>query len=1089
MEGGIEADGPLDYAAIQILPNQHRGSGDGASYEAFIYSKEKVEKLATGVLEQLLLHLPQVNDLYAKESDGSFKIQPPEDLRGAAWFTKSVFNRFLHIVGSPDLIDVIDAIEDEMFQLKDAKKFHLSLYDKDHDNQFGRSNADICNSIDVAPSNNLKGEAASTDVSKNDLLRAMDLRFTALRRDLTLAFHKAVGSTCSSKEISDLAQFSEHVGATDLKNSLCKFLELTQEMQVAAPLNDNKASSTCNPRNENINKTDMNAWISKPELPVVPVKYGVSPAKVAQVERVSSSESEEFSDPSDGDQTAAERSRTLIRSASPRRSASPMRRIQIGKSGSRRAAALTIKSLSYVPVRERASSHRNVSSNNSEDEAFEQPTKRPEINAQRISVQDAICLFESKQRDHAVDIQKRRSLTNISTCANKSVLRKWSAGVGEVSSQDQQEVVSGDSIQEVTNNPVENPEVDVEFGEGEEKANKLVYTQADTNDFQANAKETQGEEIVGKSTALDEWNQHKEVDLNHMVSEIIESKPVRHAKPQTNRNKKSSEQRGGLYDHYKEKRDEKLREENSRKQAEREAQLRAMQQILNERKAEMAFAKGNDVGRKDAIRNPQKSLKSSSQLVNNKRETSELSTSKKVSSKTSPLPATRKSWQSTPSPRATRRSPSKTPGGISSAGTATRRQNLRPASSLPQSSPKVEKSQFQLRNLKDTPSDHDRREKVVNEKKQERVINSSRTTKTKFVKASGDCSGIVPTKPSFYNKVTKKSSIVPLESKPFLRKGSRSTSAVSPVNKKKNSPQAEDSLISCKTLTQAQESEVVVSTSDLVSHDLEENVVPLDLDAAAVQSETQISSHWQRGETESFDQVAACVGKDLNNKGESSFKLQVEGEANIPLSAWVEIEEHQELPIQCDVSTSQLACSAVPPVGLSTLRVRHSLSQMLQEESSEPDFIEWGAAENPPVMVCQKEAPKGLKRLLKFARKSKGDVNTTGWSSPSVFSEGEDDAEDSISFPKGNADNFRRKAAPQAKNFSLQKTSLSESYERNSDAQGLLPSKSNSSSCTDQLTSHKLQESCNSVAAPKATRSFFSLSAFRGGKPNDTKRR
>lgn len=38
--------------------------------------------------------------------------------------------RFLHIVRSPDLMDVIDAIEDEMFQLKEAKKFHLSLYDK-----------------------------------------------------------------------------------------------------------------------------------------------------------------------------------------------------------------------------------------------------------------------------------------------------------------------------------------------------------------------------------------------------------------------------------------------------------------------------------------------------------------------------------------------------------------------------------------------------------------------------------------------------------------------------------------------------------------------------------------------------------------------------------------------------------------------------------------------------------------------------------------------------------------------------------------------------------------------------------------------
>ncbi|KAE7996452.1 hypothetical protein FH972_001175 [Carpinus fangiana] len=1094
MEGRIDADAPLDYAEIQILPIQHRLRSGGGSYEAFIYSNKKVEKLATGLLEQLLPHIAKVNDLYAKESDGSFKIQLPGNLSGAAWFTKSVLSRFLHIVHSPDVMDAIDAIEDEMYQLKEAKKFHLSLYGKDRDNQFGSSEADSCNSIDVTPSNKPDGEIASMDVSKNELLRAMDLRFTALRRDLVVAFDKAFGFTCSSKEISDLVHFSQHFGASALKNSLCKFLELTQESQSADALNDDEASSKCNPRNENVNDTDTNSWISKPEHPIIPVKYGVSPAKVAQVERESLTESEdEFSDPSDGDQTSAERSRTLIRSASPRRSASPMRRIQIGRTGSRRAAALTIKSLNYVPARERALSHRDVAANNGEDEGFEQPSKKPEINIQRMSVQDAINLFESKQRDHATEIQKRRSLTNISTCANKSVLRRWSAGISEdVSSQGQLEIVSDDSVPETSNNLVETGEVDVEFDKGEEKAYNPIYIQADMNDFQTDAKETQGEEFIRKSTTSDEWNRQKEVDLNQMMMEVMDSKPVRHSKPQTSRNKKSSsEQRGGFYDHYKEKRDEKLRGENARKRAEKEAQFRAMQQILSERKAEIAFAKGNDVGRKDAVRNPQKSHKSSSQPVNAKKEISKPCVTKKVSSKTPPLPATRKSWPSTPSPRTIGTSPGKTLGGIYSAGTTSTHQKSHPVPLLPQPGTKVEKSQQRLRNLKDTRSDHDRRVKVVNEKKQERVPNSSKTIKTKVVKASGDCSGIVPTKPSFYNKVTKKSSIVPLESKPFLRKGSRSTSAAGPVNKKKNSPQAEESMINCKNLMKAQESEVSVNASDLVSEHREGNVVSLDLHDAAIQSETQINSHWQCGETENFDQVAAHVVNDFNNKAESSLKLQVEEESIISPTAWVEIEEHQELPLPCDVSTSQLASPAnVPPVGLSNSRVRHSLSQMLQEESSEPDTMEWGIAENPPVMVCQKDAPKGLKRLLKFARKSKGDANITGWSGPSVFSEGEDDAEESKSFTKRNADNFLRKAALQAKNFAQQKTSSCESYERNSDAHGLLPAQSNLSTFTDHLPPHKLQESGDSVVVPtKATRSFFSLSAFRGSKLNETKHR
>ena len=144
-----------------------------------------------------------------------------------------------------------------------------------------------------------------------------------------------------------------------------------------------------------------------------------------------STESEESSNSSDENQIISERSRALTRSAQARRSASPLRRVQIGQTGSHRAPAVTIKILSYYPSRERVPNNRDATTNSSDMEGFEQINKKPENNVFKMTVQDAINLFERKHKDENVDTQKRSSSSNLSLCTNKSVLRRWSAGTVE----------------------------------------------------------------------------------------------------------------------------------------------------------------------------------------------------------------------------------------------------------------------------------------------------------------------------------------------------------------------------------------------------------------------------------------------------------------------------------------------------------------------------------------------------------------------------------------------------------------------------------------------------------------------------------
>nr|CAD1833107.1 unnamed protein product [Ananas comosus var. bracteatus] len=1028
MAGNIDLNAELDYAVFHVSSNQNR-------YESAVHSKGRTENLVSGALDQLALHLPEAKGFYSNSSSGTFKLQLRESVKGSSWFTKSTLSRFLHIVNSPEVLKSASAMLSEWSQLEETRKFHLALYSKDLSNHFGSGlTGGFLQDIGLVQQVNV--EAVSSDPTKNELLRALELRVTALKEEMPVLLSEAACSDLSTKEIYHLCAFAQHFGAVDVRNVLFKYLFLISDNQPS------ECSLESSPVSRNFDDKCGNAsesFQSKPQVETqIPVSNSVSPAKLAQVERLSSTESEESSsESSDKDQTAVERSRPLIRSASPRRSASPMRRIQIGRSGSRRSTALTIKSLNYFPARDKNLGNRDAEESKSGDEEPDNSSKKPETTV-RISVKDAISLFESKQKDNKSDIKIRRASGDVGVSANKSVLRR--TGKGSV------------------------PPVSVLTG----------------------PVKSQPEQISDRATASAEWNRQKEAELNQILMKLMESKPGKYMGTDTNAVglEASNEQTEGFNSQHKEKRDEKLRSVNVRKGA--------LKETVEQGKTKIVSKAGGIAEKRTSQIHPQKPRRNSSPPVLPK-EVSKTPASRKASPKLSPSPAKRNLGSSGPSPKANNVQITKSTLGVTPTNTPSSRRRAQPTPPATQPSPRTERPQ--VKNKKATLNDVKPAVKAQ-EEKPKAVTKTKRSVKTKSSPALGDETGSTP-KPSFYSKVTKKSSVVPLEPKPLLKKSTGTSPGIGgPVLAKSKAPQPDDSFDDS-----GKESESLIHAEDKesapVTPEPTAQVPEVDLAQSEnnVEDELEISPGNDKNteQTENPDQslTAPDTGSSTPEELPIAESQPNEEDLGISSAAWVEVE-HQEVPTVCENGvTVNTVSPEIEPISSLSPRIRHSLSQMLQAELSEPDTLEWGNAQNPPALVYQKDSPKGFKRLLKFARKSKGEPNVSGWASPSVFSEGEDNLEECKGANKKNLDFLSRKVGNQAKGFGQQKTmlGLSESFDGGNSTKKAIDSR-RASAQANSSGSQKLHEGHTSRTATSTKgRSFFSLSTFRSSKSNETKHR
>ncbi|XP_074280551.1 uncharacterized protein LOC141605606 [Silene latifolia] len=1049
METEIAADATFEYVIFRILPENR--------YEACISSSEKEERVGYGPLDQLLEHVPSIKDQIANGSLDNFKLELP-NTTGHLCFAKATLMRYLNIISSSDLNKAI-AIGNEMSQLEEARKFHLSLYSQ------------------------VEKGITSSDTSKNELLRAMNSRLAALTEELASAVNLSAGTTISFKEMTDLQNCCQHFGDVKTRTLITKLSEKNPKIQIEGSLDKPKPSVPFVSKSDYATKSDGNPQVSNP---VIAVKYNASPAKAAEMERHNSSESDASSSfSSEDDQPPAERSRTMARSASPRRSASPMRKVQIGKSGSRRTPALAIRSLPYFPPRERISSHKD-SENDSDSEVVEEPNKKTEVNVTRISVQDAISLFERKQKDDIVDGQKKLVNDN-SLNLNKAVLRRWSSGMKEAqkSNQNTQEDATSEnnasSFEEDTLRHAE-AKPDTMKGDMESNGNVDVELNLDLD----NGKECQTDETGEKVDSV-EWSRQKEAELNQMLMKFAQynlSNPKNIESDSIKNPDSRLPKKGRVNNHLnqgKMEKDETLKGEITGKKVEKQADLlKTKRKVVEKPKVEKpsvksASSRASIVNSSSRIPNV---MKNTPMSLNSKKESPKSDVLKRAPSKPS-LPATRKSWPSTPSPRTSATVSAKISTGPPSGIIASRQKSQPPGSGqrLPslasrqkppslasspvvRSSPKLEKSQLQQKDVKKLQVDTKKNLRKVEDSKTRVLSKNGKLTKTKTALAVEEEGAVSPVKAVTRKKGTKKSSVVPIEPKPPSRKVSGSTPVSSPLKKTEISVQAEQTVTECENS--------VSSPSKNDGTLISDNVRPLEsMQASEAQNDDlELKSVLERESSENENVQKNSIEARVKDDDPTERLLDSPGEIHEPVispAAWEESNQQDPTILIGNGSLTNPVNHDI--VASSGTRVRHSLSQMLLEESSEPDIIEWGNAENPPAMIYQKDAPKGLKRLLKFTRKNKGETNGSTWASP-YTSEGEDDGDEYKSLGKRNSDNLL-KVALHSKNHGEGFLSDSEPLSARSNA-------SNSSA----RSSSKFHDGHTS----KGTKSFFSLSAFRGNK-------
>ncbi|XP_068661577.1 uncharacterized protein [Aristolochia californica] len=382
----MRSDTPLDYAEFQLSPKRTRCelivSGDG-----------KTEKLASGLVKPFVTHL-RVAEEQVAQAVPSIKLEVERRKNVGTWFTKGTLERFVRFVSTPEVLELVNTFDAEMSQLESARRIY-SQGARDH------------------VSGSLESEVAeeAADSTKKGLLRAIDVRFTAVKQDLTTACARASSAGFTLDNVSELLLFADRFGAHRLNEACSKFLSLCQRR----PLLINPSWNGIDDRNV---RSSSGSDMSLDDDPVednntASFKSSAShhePYRHCGEHLQDSSPSTHLSKPIPSQQIPASSVGFILR----------------------RSASLACSD------RNQPNKNEGTVEKEAENIVDQLPTISQQQPARRLSVQDRINLFENKQKEQTgsggkVVVGKTAELRRLSSdvgsaggATERAVLRRWS---------------------------------------------------------------------------------------------------------------------------------------------------------------------------------------------------------------------------------------------------------------------------------------------------------------------------------------------------------------------------------------------------------------------------------------------------------------------------------------------------------------------------------------------------------------------------------------------------------------------------------------------------------------------------------------